>query len=36
METLQQTVNLFRHWEDQPVPASFSNRIRQMLRDQLR
>ena len=35
LETLQRTVYLFRHWEDQPVPVSFSNRIRRLLREQL-
>ena len=35
-ETLQQTVTLFRNWEDQPVPASFSTQMRRFLEKRLR
>ena len=34
METLQQTISLFRHWEDQPVPASVSSHIRRLIQEQ--
>lgn len=35
MQTLRQTVNLFRQWEDQPVPTAFSHRIRRLLQEHL-